>query len=1118
MSSSRLKNSLLFKTASIFLVFSFLMYNTAFSAVQGKLTAPEAADAKAILAVDDIGIAIDAGTVKSRYSGASGKVIVHIQDAHCNFEAQTNINKMLDQLSKECGINMISVEGAEGIVDTAWFKAFPDAEIRKEVATYFMKKGEITGAEFFSITSDYDGSIFGAETREYYVQNLRSFTEVYPHKETIEKYFTNLRMIANRLKAIVYPRELKALDSKIRAFDDKELELSDFAAYLNRSIKRNKIDIKKYPNFEKLTQTLEYEDKIDFDIVDAERSAYIDALSEKLTKEQMTELVAESIRFKKGHIKAVDFYTYLRDKAKEHDIAIVQEYTNLFYYYIYTKLYAGIDNEGLFKEIDRIERALKEKMFTDDTQRKLDKHSEMVDMYIDLANIELTNEDYDLFNQYKGEFSIQDTLDFIGTLSSRYNLNYSIDTLPSQIGTNMPKMIAFYEIAMKRDHALIDNTLKQMESEGKDRCVLIAGGFHTRGIKDLLEKKSISYIVVTPKITKDVETPYIKVLTNQRTSLEDIITESAAVPAAGITASREEIIRRKDDLVAAPNRVFWTINMLLKDRASLERLSREIGAVEVTEDGQVVRRTLLDATEETYKDIVSGVIAGWLLSIRDEEVDGEMIVSNDQWQEAVRNWRALLAGYHDKVAAGESDTELDVKIKQAIRDKFYEIFEGQRLIDHGIVNDYIIGNLPKGLYGETLKVRQDNLQRLFPDTQVSEEYKVSARVIPIEGLYEATGLKAQIGLGQAYGEPVIYVDSNFENDENVLNHELYEISKWAEKQRELQRELGITPDKMRGWITLPDNIDEARRLGNEWHRNNPHSVADHRPDSIMFVYSEVDDIILAANAQDRQEAQENRRANLSEIREIVADSKGTSEVLAVTNEGDSGIVEADLSQLRSKIFRRDGNVKIKAHEEVTRRGQFLGLLDAMNGFGDFDKDSVSLGIMMPGQGTRMSPATQGNYGIKPFIPMLIRTDKDSPWLSGATASLYTWGLVAYYLEQMGFRGIAWKWGDEPQVASNRLKALLDSGVDMSETDVIRFGSKILVTEDLARNKEWLSAEEDGTLIANVRRRERAALLDKLGIEDTPDAKAYVHIGSPAFSYIFYEEAREVFKDVPQGSW
>ncbi|MFC1644146.1 hypothetical protein ACFL5C_02345, partial [Candidatus Omnitrophota bacterium] len=162
---------------------------------------------------------------------------------------------------------MISVEGAEGLVDTAWFRAFPDVEIRKEVATYFMKKGELTGAEFFSIISDYSGTIFGAETREYYVKNLKAFTEVYPYKDMIEKYFTNMRTVANRLKSIVYPPKLKEVDSKIRAFEAKELELSDYAEYLQKNLAALGIDLEDCGNFNKLLQTLEYERKIDFDIV-----------------------------------------------------------------------------------------------------------------------------------------------------------------------------------------------------------------------------------------------------------------------------------------------------------------------------------------------------------------------------------------------------------------------------------------------------------------------------------------------------------------------------------------------------------------------------------------------------------------------------------------------------------------------------------------------------------------------------------------------------------------------------------------------------------------------------------------------------------------------------------
>jgi len=268
----KIKHSFFSKILTFTLILSFSFYNVSFSITEENVASPlpDQMNMQNPLSVTDVGIAIDAGTIKSKYSGGTGKVIVHIQDAHCNYEAQSNINKMLDQLTRECGIEMISVEGAEGIVDTAWFRAFPDAEIRKEVANYFMKKGEITGAEFFSITSDYEGTIFGAETKDYYLKNLKAFTEVYPHKQAIEKYLKDTQVVTNRLKSIIYPSRLKELDAKIRGFQGKEVELSDYAAYLQKMLKKYRIPLANNSNLKKLFQTLEYEDKIDFDVVDKE--------------------------------------------------------------------------------------------------------------------------------------------------------------------------------------------------------------------------------------------------------------------------------------------------------------------------------------------------------------------------------------------------------------------------------------------------------------------------------------------------------------------------------------------------------------------------------------------------------------------------------------------------------------------------------------------------------------------------------------------------------------------------------------------------------------------------------------------------------------------------------
>ena len=327
MKYSQFKNSFFTKTVAIVLVAAFSFYNCDISLAipDAEIKAPDVMAEASMLSVEDIGIAIDVGTVRSKFTGQTGRTIVHIQDAHCNFEAQSNISRILEQLAKDSGIDMISVEGAEGNVDTAWFRAFPDAEIRREVATYFMKKGEITGAEFFSINSDYDGTIFGAETRDYYVKNLRAFLDMYPYKDSIIEYLNGLKSVGERLKSIIYPPKLRELDRNMNAFEHKELDLSKYAEYLEKASRDNNVNRRSHSNFSKLIDTLEYEKKIDFDIVDGERTRYIDALAGILPKEDMAELVAQSIRFKKGYIKSVDFYSHLRDLAKAQNIPMLQE-------------------------------------------------------------------------------------------------------------------------------------------------------------------------------------------------------------------------------------------------------------------------------------------------------------------------------------------------------------------------------------------------------------------------------------------------------------------------------------------------------------------------------------------------------------------------------------------------------------------------------------------------------------------------------------------------------------------------------------------------------------------------------------------------------------------------
>jgi 2-phospho-L-lactate transferase/gluconeogenesis factor (CofD/UPF0052 family) len=519
------------KLISAVVLFTFVISNVAFaipdisSQNKAELQKQETIDLAAN--PEKVVVLRDHGLVKSKYVGRGGKLIVHIQDAHCNFEAQSNIVNILENLYKNYNVSFISVEGADGIIDTTWFKSFPDEEIRKEVATYFMKKGEITGPEFLAITSDYPIKLFGAETRSYYIQNLNAFTSSYPQKEEVENYLNSIKAVIEKLKNYIYSKDLKLMDSKMRDYESKKLEFKDYVKFLESEAAKIKLNIRSYENFFKLVSTLIYEKKIDFNVTDKERSTLIDELSRKMSKDSLTELVSQSLAFKVGKISSVEYYSYLRALAMKNGVDLMKTYPNLFNYMIYNAVYSKIENEKLFTDIKNIENAIKEKLFTSDDQRALEKLSRHIEILLGLVNIKLLNGDFDYYKANKDEFSYETFISFLSKQAARYGLSYTAEPPSEVIAENMPRLEDFYAIAIKRDKALVDNTLNEMNKEKQKVGVLVTGGFHSEGIAKLLESAGVSYLVVCPNITKDVETPYIKILTNQRTPLEDILSDTA---------------------------------------------------------------------------------------------------------------------------------------------------------------------------------------------------------------------------------------------------------------------------------------------------------------------------------------------------------------------------------------------------------------------------------------------------------------------------------------------------------------------------------------------------------------------------------------------------------------
>ena len=110
-------NSRIFnRITSILLINTFIISNLAFAApAENSSQLPK--HEEIVANPDKIVIPRDFGLVKSKYIGKNGKLLIHIQDAHCNYEAQTNIAKILEALVKNYNVNLVSVEGADGAIE-----------------------------------------------------------------------------------------------------------------------------------------------------------------------------------------------------------------------------------------------------------------------------------------------------------------------------------------------------------------------------------------------------------------------------------------------------------------------------------------------------------------------------------------------------------------------------------------------------------------------------------------------------------------------------------------------------------------------------------------------------------------------------------------------------------------------------------------------------------------------------------------------------------------------------------------------------------------------------------------------------------------------------------------
>ena len=393
------------------------------------------------------------GTVIESHRGSNGKLIVHIQDAHANYEGQMNLASILEELIKEFNLGLILLEGRTTDGDYTYIRERAPLEERIEKTKRLVKEGFINGVDYLNVASDYPMTIQGIEDRELYDQNRDMLWEIDTFKGLAGEYVDKMIVAADALKAHIYNDELLELDNKKRDYENEDIDLLSYYDYLYKKAEENQIPMYVFPNFGNLIKANDLEKKIDL------------------------------VKVRSG-------------EASIDEIALYSEYMELS---------GDLNINELFKEEPFLEDTVKDALVETIDQKTLLKISKALSIIKGLLNIKVVPEEYKYFIDNRKDFDPQMWSGFLKEKSQELTLSLDVPNNFYIITDNLPKIEKFYNIAEERNHVFLKKTNERIEKDGVNIAALVAGGFHTPRLTRLLDDAGYSYVVISPKVTEKTD-------------------------------------------------------------------------------------------------------------------------------------------------------------------------------------------------------------------------------------------------------------------------------------------------------------------------------------------------------------------------------------------------------------------------------------------------------------------------------------------------------------------------------------------------------------------------------------------------------------------------------------
>jgi hypothetical protein len=462
------------------------------------------------------------GKITMANFSASDRVIINIQDLHMHPEAQKNIESIIAEFDKTYGVKNIYLEGAYGDLDTGWIADIKDKAEKSQVLEKIVESGMLIGAEYYSALSGKKYLIKGLEDKEKYLDNLKRFSGILNNEKEINEILASISKDIQSLRSLYYNTKQKKMDYMYTEYNTGKINAEKYYELMGKYTESIGIDLNRYENISTYLNMLKEKKKIDFDRATKGLQMLVMRLKEVLpynTYKMMEEKTKE--------FKEIDkLYAYLVKLSRENNLDLSINFPGFERFFGYIELRKKLNPLDMIEEEGL--RGERNAGFADDQGSR-----DIVFMVIfercirDYLSSKITSDDYEYYKINVGKFK---------KMWVKYVDNAKIEMLKKY----EEEADKFYVINLGRNKYFVENSDliknagkieknygEELSEEAKvikslkdavEVGVVVTGGFHTRGVSDLLAKEGISYIVITPNVSggiKEAENTYYNVAKEQ---------------------------------------------------------------------------------------------------------------------------------------------------------------------------------------------------------------------------------------------------------------------------------------------------------------------------------------------------------------------------------------------------------------------------------------------------------------------------------------------------------------------------------------------------------------------------------------------------------------------------